>query len=90
MRHEHVVHFLRGNLCPTTIDEFFEPAGEEQVVIGIQESLVACPEPTMRKGRTVRTWIILVAPHDVRAAHDDLSSLSGWQKLALSIHNGDF
>ena len=78
MFHEHIVHFLWRNGLPTTIDELFETAGDEQVAIGIQKSLVTCPEPTMCKGFAVRCWIILVAPHNIRAANDDLASSPRW------------
>jgi hypothetical protein len=78
MFQEHMVHFLWCNALPATIDNLFKTARDKKVAISVQISLIACPEPTMRKGLTVRYWIVLVAPHNIRAANDHFPSFAGW------------
>ena len=49
-------------------------ATEVQVAVGVQEALIAGPEPTVDEGRRVRLRVVFVAREiDVRSLDDDLA-----------------
>ncbi len=79
MLQEHFIHFTGGNLFAPTVDDLLETARDENVTIGIQISLVTCPEPPIGEGTLVGRRIVLVALGDVRTTDDQLALLTRWQ-----------
>src|SRR5262249_2121081 len=70
--------------------DLLEAPYNEQVAIAIQESLVTRPEPTICEGVSVCGRIVIIAPEDARAAHNDFAPCTHWEYSALGVHNGDF
>src|SRR5215510_8181015 len=87
MLYKDIVHFLRRNFGPTTIDELLQTTSDEQVTVSIKKPQVACPEPAISIRFTGCCGVILIAFNDTRTAYDDLPDSSGWQLCALSIHH---
>src|SRR4029450_13090084 len=74
MLHEHIVHFLRHNCYPATVDNLLHAARDKKVTAGIHIPLVTRSKPTMSEGAPVGRGIVVVALYDGCATYNDLTS----------------
>src|SRR5271157_4270501 len=83
---EHRIHFGRGDLQPTAVDELLDAPDYEQVAIGVEIAKVAGAEPVLAKREAIGFGIILITAHDGRSAHQNFTDRPlrhGLAKLAL-------
>src|SRR5262245_5125393 len=89
MFQEYFVDFLGGDFLPTAIDDFPYAASEKKVPVVVEEPEIPCLEPIACKRGRGRHGVAIVARHDARAAHYDLSGLTVGQQSPSFVHNRD-
>ena len=87
MVHQHVVHFVRSNFFSTTVDDFLDTTGDEEITLNIHISLVTRPEPARREGVAVGRSVV-GALHNARPTDHDLPRGTCRQQVPKLIHNG--
>src|SRR5207247_11284164 len=86
----HLVNFARRNFFPAAIDEFLQPAGDEEVAFSVKMTLVPRPKPAAAKRRRVGLWVIRVTASYVRPADGDFARATAGQRLARLVENRHF
>src|SRR4051812_1588955 len=89
MAQQHLVDLARPDLFPAAVDQFFDAPGECQITVGVQESLVAGPEPTVGERFRISLRIVLVAGNHVRALNHDLAAYTPGKQVSLFVHDAD-
>src|SRR6516162_755618 len=89
MFQEYFVDFLWRDFLPTAIDDFPYAASEKKVAVVIEEPEIPGLEPIACKRGRCRYGVAIVARHDARAAHHDLSGLPVGQQSPRFVHNRD-
>src|SRR5881394_1136775 len=87
---ENLVYFARRNFFTTAIDEFLQPAGDEEVAFPVKMTLVPRSKPAAAKRRRVGLWVIRVTASHVRPADGDFARATAGQRLASLVENRHF
>ncbi|VTR67498.1 conserved hypothetical protein [Desulfosarcina cetonica] len=69
---EDVFHLDGGDVFPAADDDVFLAVHDLDVVVRVHHRQITAVEPTTGKGRLGGLGVVVVAQHDVVAAHDDL------------------
>ena len=54
------------DLFATPVDDLFEPTGESQIPVRINDSLIARAKPAVAKGLRIRIGVVLITCRDAR------------------------
>src|ERR1041384_711816 len=87
MTEQRLVNLTRSYFFSTAIDEFLEPAGDEEIPIGVEAALIARAEPAVAKRVRIGLRIVLVSAGDIRPPDDDLASAPVLQQPAGFVHD---
>jgi hypothetical protein len=77
MAHQDLIDLCRGDLRTAAVDDFLEAAGEEQVAVGVEITLVARAKPSVTKGRLVGRGIVHIAFCHAGTSDHDLTTVAG-------------
>src|SRR5262249_20523419 len=86
---ENVIDLTWRDLLTTAIDDFLSPTCEEQIMLGIKETLVSSSEPSVGESNLVGLGTVLIAGGNIVTANNNLSGPIRRQQVTLLIHNGD-
>src|SRR5713101_6534314 len=89
MAKQNLIHFVRRNVFASADDDVFDAAGQMQIAVRIEKSLIAGEEPSIHKRAGVGFGIIFVSTKYVSALNRDLAPLTGSQVIAIVIHDAD-
>src|SRR5712691_1569967 len=89
MAKQNLIHFVRRNVFASADDDVFDAAGQMQIAVGIEKSLVARKKPSIHKSASVGFGIIFVSTKYVGALNRDFAPLIGSQVIAIIIHDAD-
>src|ERR1700688_3882323 len=89
MPEQNLVHFVRGNVFAAADDDVFDPAGQMQIAVRIQKSLIAGTKPSIHEGARVGFGIIFVSAKYIRSLNRDLAPLTGSKMVAVFVHDAD-
>src|SRR5438067_12975189 len=87
---ENLVNFARRNFFAAAIDEFLQPASDEEVAFPVKMTLIPRPKPAAAKRRRVGLWVIRVTASHVRPADGDFARATAGQSLARLVENRHF
>src|ERR1700683_5598596 len=90
MGQQNLVDFARSYFFAAAIDELLDTAGESEISLGVDNSLVAGAEPAIGERRGVRFGLVFVAVDDVRSLDHDFAALAGGKVVAFTVHDAHF
>src|SRR5262245_57838064 len=86
---EDVVYFSGSDLLSSTINEFLQAAGQKEIAVRIDPTLVARAKPPVDPRTMVGSGIAFVASRNTFPSYNHLSNVSSGQRMAGLIHDGD-
>src|ERR1051326_8636031 len=89
MTQQNLVDFTRPDLLSATIDQFLETAGEREIAVAVEKTLVAGSKPSVGERLCISLRIVLVARNHVGALNYYLTALSAGQQVARIVHDAD-
>jgi len=90
MVHHDLINFTRADFFTTAVDDFFQPSRDTDVSLAVHHALVTCAKPTVCERFSVRLVVVLVAGSDVRSTNHDFTGVTGFEQVAVQVHDGDF
>jgi hypothetical protein len=80
---------VRRNIFAATNDDVFNAAGQVQITVCIEKSLVPGTEPPVHKSMRVCFGIIFVPTKYIGSLNGDLASLIGSEMISIFVHDAD-
>src|SRR5712692_10262610 len=87
MIHEHGIDFVRCDLFSSTVDEFFNSAGKEEIRLAVEIAQISSSEPSPVKRRRVILRSVAITIHNTRTTDDYLTDHARREKVASFIYN---
>src|SRR5258708_26196589 len=89
MPEQNFVYLVRSDIFASADDDVFNAAGQMQIAVRIEKSLVARAEPAVHKGTRVRFGVVFVSGEYVGSLNRNFAALIGAKVIAVLVHNAD-
>src|SRR5579863_7084958 len=80
---------MRSDVFAPTDDDVFNPPGQVQIAVVVQQSFVSGTKPSIHKSASVGFGIVLISTKYVGSLNVDFAALIGAEVISLLVHDAD-